>query len=366
MYTASSTFRRLAHSAAVVVVLACIEGGSADAQDPVRLPGVTVKASAPLPGPRLLTGIVVDTAGNTIAGAEVTIPELQRRLYSREDGTFRFDSIPRGDYSMRARKLGYAPQVREFSVDTAGGVAEFKLLPIPHALPPIVSSASRGGLSGVVGDTAFNPIPGAAVRALGGGMETLTDSMGTFFMPVHSGTYMVSIKKAGFADRLVSVTIPSDSGRRITAWLQPFSGERPKDQFWNLADFQHRLAWIPPGSMGGATFYTRDQLLKLNIEWIYDAVEMTCSKNKCAKAYDPKCTVVVNGGPGTSVLSTLTIDDVEAVEVYGGGPTSRPATGGARPVGRGATGGGVAISNSRNARADNHGMSCPQVFVWTR
>jgi len=346
VYTRSSTARRIAQ-VAIGIALICITGESAAAQDPVKLPAVIVKASAPLPGPRLLTGIVVDTAGNTIAGVEITIPDLERRLFSREDGTFRFDSIPRGEYSMRARKLGYAPQVREFSVDTAGGVAEFELLPIAHTLPPMVSSAARRGLAGVVGDTGFNPIAGADVRVLGGGMETQTDSMGTFFMPVHSGTYMVSIRKSGFADRLVSVAIPADSGKRITTWLQPFSGERPKDQFWNVADFQHRLAWIPPGSMRGATFYTRDQLLKLKIEWIYDAVEMTCTKNNCRTAYHRNCRVVVNGGPATAVLSTLTIDDVEAVEVYGGGFSSR-------------------INNTRNAGFDNHGMACPQVYVWTR
>ena len=125
-------------------------------------------------------------------------------------------------------------------MDSLGGIGDFELLPLARALPAIVSSAARGGLSGVVGDTAFQSLPGAEVRVMGEDMVTETDSGGAFFLPVRQGRYMVTITKPGFADRVVGVTIPSDSGRRITAFLQPSSANKPVKEVWNLADLQVR------------------------------------------------------------------------------------------------------------------------------
>jgi hypothetical protein len=269
---------------------------------------------------------------------------------------------------MRARKLGYAPQERAFLVDTAGGSAAFSLMPLARALPPIVSSAARGGLSGVVGDTAFNPIKGAKVRVLSAGIETRTDSLGAFYIPVKPGSYMVAITRDSFASRLVSVAIPRDSGRRITAWLQPRTGAQSQQESWNIANLSERRAWIKQDMTNN--FFTREDLIRLKIEWIYDAVQMTAARNGAKEAYSRNCTVAVNGGASATDLSTLTIDDVESVEVYPSfSSTSNPTVAAAAPKAKHAkVKGGTfgTFTTNPGVIIDNSGLNCPGVYVWLR
>ena len=47
-------------------------------------------------------GVVRDTFELTLDGAELSIPRLKRRTFSRADGTFLFDDVPNGKYSVRA------------------------------------------------------------------------------------------------------------------------------------------------------------------------------------------------------------------------------------------------------------------------
>jgi hypothetical protein len=342
--------------AAFAVVVA---SGDARAQDPTRLPGMTIRAE---PGPHLMVGIVRDTFGFPIEGVDVTIPRYQRRTISRVDGTFRFDELRAGKYEVRARRIGYAPQVRTITVDSLGGIGDFELLPLARALPAVVSSAARGGLSGVVGDTAFQSLPGAEVRVLGKDMVAETDSGGAFYLPVREGRYMVSITKPGFADRVVGVTIPSDSGRRITAFLQPAPGKKPVKEVWNLTDLRARMAWRDKITTG---FYTHEDMEKLGIEWIYDAVHMGTNLMGWSRAPDTECSVIIDGGPRAAVLSSLTVDEVETVEVYAAtlrasdiDNMKRPRGQSSKPV--------VHVSNASVAVASNQGLVCPTVYVWMR
>ena len=339
---------------------------TAVAQDPVKLPGVIVKAAPIPPGPRLMTGVVRDTAEFTLDGAEVSIPRLQRRAFSRADGTFGFDDIAPGRYVVRAKKLGYAPQVRTIEVDSLGGIAEFTLIPVPRALPAVVTSAVRGGLSGVIADTSYTALPDVEVRVMGKGMATETDSSGAFFIPVPAGHYMVTIRKDGYREKVVSVTIPSDSGRSLTAALQPSSGSKPVREAWNLADLAGRMAGR---NKQLTSFYTREDLKNFGIEWIYDAVRMGGMDQ-----YDTDCKVVVDGGPTTADLGALTIDDVESVEIYASSRSKGPSAGTSRrPSGIGQRKNGAATArplvtggNTGRATFENQSRFCPLVYVWLR
>lgn len=338
-----------------------IASGEARAQDPVRLPGVMIRAE---PGPRLMIGLVRDTAGFPIEGVDVSIPRYQRRTNSGVDGIFRFDELRAGTYEVRARRIGYAPQVRKITVDSLGGIGDFELLPLARALPAIVSSAARGGLSGIVGDTAFHTVPGAEVRVMGEGMATQTDSAGTFYFPLRQGRYVVTIRKPGFGDRVVGVTIPADSGRRITAYLQPSLANKPVKEVWNLADLGARMAWRDKLTTG---VYTHEDMEKLGIEWVYDAVHMGTNLMGWARAPDTACRVIVDGGPKIAILSALTVDEVETVEVYGAVARASEGTLSGRGGGRTkASKPGVPISNTSVAAAENQGMLCPTVYAWMR
>ena len=336
------------------------------AQDPVRLPSVSIKEKPTPPGPKLLVGVVKDTSNFSIDGVEITIPSLQKLTYSKGDGSFRFENIPRGTDSVRARKIGYAAQVRSFKVEEQGGVGEFSLLPLARALPTVTTTAVRRGLSGTIGDTAFRAIGGAEVAVLGKNMFATTDSVGGFFLPVPPGGYMLSIKRAGYADKVTSVTIPPDSGRRMTAFLSPRHPTEVR-QAWNIADLQSRRTWSDPLKQ---PMYTREDIQKHEIIWIWDLVSMAARTR-----VDPDCAVVVNGGPALAELSTLTVDDVESVEVLaGGGGLFRPITLPLRPkkgpppkakVPRIDVKASMA-GNTREMIIANFQKACVQVFVWLR
>jgi hypothetical protein len=348
-------------------LLLAIGSRGLEAQDTTtKLPGMVVTAT-PMPGPRIMVGVVRDTAGIPIPGAEIIIPGFARKLYSNAEGIFRFEGVPEGKHRMRARKIGFAPQIREFRLGDEGGMAEFELVPMARALPAIVSSVDRLGISGVVGDTAFNVIPDAVVRLLANGKHTLTDSVGGFHFPADPGQYMLSIVKPGFVDKIVSVTVPKDSGRRITAWLQPQALAVPVREAHNIDDLQSRIAWVKPTDR---VYFTHEDLVKFGSEWVYDALESTRMRNHPPPMvpYSRDCMVVVNGGPSIVNLAYLTVDEVETLEVYLDGGSRRGLVGsislGKR--GRAVTSTPAIYSNRDRAIIQNENRGCPIAYAWLR
>jgi hypothetical protein len=369
MYTKVSTARHALRLGISALLLTFGSPRIALGQDPpTKLPGMVVTAT-PMPGAKIMAGVVRDTAGFPIPGAEVLIPGFERRLIANAEGSFRFDGVPKGKHVMRARKIGYAPQVREFVVGDEGGIAEFELLPVAKALPAMVTSAERPGISGIVGDTSYASIPLAAVRLLGNGKQTLTDSSGAFYLPAEPGKHVVSIKKPGFMDKIVSVTVPKDSGRRIMAWLQPRIAPVPVREAHNIDDMQTRLAWVKPSDR---LYYTHEDLERFGSEWIYDAVQSAWSRDIVPpkrEQYSRDCMVVVNGGPAITNLAHLTVDEVETVEIYVNGSSGR-GTPGTKQLGfRGKTNSSAPASYSNLDRYynENGARVCPRaVYVWLR
>jgi hypothetical protein len=342
------------------------------AQDPIRLHSVDVTAKRPGPGRGLVGGLVRDTADFPLDGVELTIPQLRRRMFSKDDGSFRFDSVPKGKYSIRARKFGYAPQVRNIEVDSMGAAVDFALVRTPRALPALVVSAARSGIFGTVADTAYNYVAGAEVHVLGKDLRARTDSNGTFDLPAPEGHYMLAILKEGYVDRLLSVTVPADSGRRVTAFMQPFGAPRPHREAQNVVDLQSRMAWR---NRQTTAFYTREDLKKLNIEWVYDAMNLGGSGQ-----YSNACSVILDGGPTTATVGNLTVDDIESIEVYsearkGGSPTvlrspkkgGQPVRQASRPAKVPVPFDYVPMTNTNRADVENSDKDCPTaVYIWSR
>src|SRR3954468_20137986 len=108
--------RRLGLALRIVIAAAAVARG----EDPVRLPGVQVTAPMEKPHARAIVGIVRDTLALPVDGAEISIVDLKRRVFAGSDGKFRFDDIKPGEYAVRARKLGYGPQIRTIMVDEDG------------------------------------------------------------------------------------------------------------------------------------------------------------------------------------------------------------------------------------------------------
>lgn len=354
--------------AAVVLVQA------AHAQQPTRLPGVVITAPVDKPGPRVLAGVVRDTFAVAIDSVEITIPSLQRRTHTDTAGKFRFEGLRPGEYQVRARRIGYGPQIRKIVVADDGGIGTFSLLPLHRALPPVIVSAERGGLSGVVGDTAYQAIPGVGVRLLGEDKYTRTDSLGRFFFTVRPGSYMVDIKEDGFQEKIVSVHVPADTGRHMSVFLTPRTGPVPVREVHNVEDFRSRIAWRNHNT---SRIYDHEDLVGMGIEWIHDAVQAGYTISGGRGTIGGGCAAILNGGPATVNIDQLTIDDVESVEVYPGPvgelmPMQRrraPNVVGKKGVAdsRAASNSVFMLSNTDRAQSENAGLNtCTVVYVWSR
>jgi hypothetical protein len=312
-----------------------------------------------------MTGLVRDTSAFPIDSVEISLPALQRRAYTKSDGTFFFSDIKPGKYEVRARKIGYAPQVREFTVDTAGGTGLFMLLPLPYVLRPVVTTIARRGLSGVVGDTSFNALAGAEVHVLGKDAFVQTDSLGQFYIPINSGSYVVRVKQPGFADRLVSVIVPDDSGQRIHVMLEP-SIRRPSiREFHNFDDLNSRLTWRSPAH---TRVYTHAELVQRKIDWVYDAVMIGYHEIHSGQPgmLDKDCYAMVNGGPKITQIGRLTVEDIETVEIYVGSNGPAPRRGRQTPRQTKTTLDHVPITNTDSASWANSTRACATVYVWLR
>jgi hypothetical protein len=340
------------------------------AQDPTRLPVVVVNAVPDAPGPRKMVGVVRDTFAIPIDSVEISIVKLRRRAFTKTDGTFLFTDIKPGKYEVRARKIGYAPQLAEFTVDDSGGTGGFKLLPLTQVLRPVVTTVGRGGISGVVGDTAFNALVGTEIRVVGKGRIATTDSTGQFYIPIEAGSYLLRFKQPGFAERLVSVIVPKDSGERVRVTLAPPAKPLSNREVHNVDDMAERAM---NRSNTNSRVFTRAELQQMKIEWVYDAVEMGYRQVYSGRdgTLDKDCVAMVNGGPDYTEIGKLTVDDIESVEIYNVGqsrqPTNRQA---GKPFGGyqrfGTAQELVPITNTDRAAWANYTKKCTTVYVWLR
>src|SRR6185295_10965735 len=65
----------------------------------------------------MVSGVVVDSAGVPVAGADVQLIGAERATKSAEDGTFEFRHVPPGAVTLRARMMGFAPTALMIELD---------------------------------------------------------------------------------------------------------------------------------------------------------------------------------------------------------------------------------------------------------
>jgi hypothetical protein len=283
-------------------VLAIVAGASAAAQRPTRPPPPQAAR------PRTIVGIVTDTLGNAVDSVDVMVGSLKRHALTTSDGTFRFDDIKPGTYDVSARKLGFFPQLRAVRVGDAGGTLAFELVRTTYALPPVVTTAARIGLSGVVGDTAYNVIADAEITVLATDRHARSDSTGAFYLPVKPGRHIVRVTRPGYAPHMVSVTIPPDSGRRIIVWLTPSDRRGAGRELLMMDSLNDRLIKMNPV---WSKIYTREDIMKTGITEISQLATVGAGKR-----VDERCIAIVDGGPRRVPIWTFSPADLEMMEVY--------------------------------------------------
>jgi hypothetical protein len=173
----------------------------------------------PAATPRTITGIVMDSAHVPLENATVSIKKPRREVRSNARGIFQLSNLDTGTYELTVRRIGHDIAVQSYIVTDTGGVARFCLFQNIQSLPTVVTAVPRGGITGVVGDTALALVRGAEIRLLGENKLTYTDSAGAFFFPAKPGAYSVAVKKKGYGSQVIGVTLPKDSGRKMVIWL---------------------------------------------------------------------------------------------------------------------------------------------------
>lgn len=74
-----------------------------------------------------LSGRVTRAGGDPMGGAAVVLDELRRETRTAEDGTYRFDSLPPGDYHVSVRADGYSSRRAEVAVGAGGATLDLEV-----------------------------------------------------------------------------------------------------------------------------------------------------------------------------------------------------------------------------------------------
>ncbi|MGI8510016.1 MAG: TonB family protein [Gemmatimonadaceae bacterium] len=91
-----------------------------------------------------IAGVVRDTSGAGIAGAEISIAGSDSRAESDEDGKFLFSRVPAGEAAIRVRRLGFTPTSASVVVrDNATAPLSIKVTEVAQALRPVVVHAQQ-------------------------------------------------------------------------------------------------------------------------------------------------------------------------------------------------------------------------------
>jgi len=298
-----------------------------------------------------ISGVVTDSAGRPVENAFVYVSQPQRSVRTGSDGKFRLVALKPGKYTVGVRSLGFREASAKVTVKAEGASVSIVLERTAFSLPSMITTAARGGLSGVVADTGMRPLTGVSVRVIGEPVMLTTDSAGAFFAPLKPGRYLVRIDQKGFARQVVGVTIPDSVGRQMAVWMVP-SRSRPNPVVGaNLFDMHQRVIRATPVFSG---FYSREDLERLGHR---DVQSLT--RTLVGARLNTSCRVVVNGGPRTEPVWRLQTWEIEFVEIY----LTRPERAVTRPNGAPRD----AVLEQRLARASSPKDDCgASIYVWIR
>jgi hypothetical protein len=259
-----------------------------------------------------ITGIVRDTAGAPLGGAEVLLG--QHRATTSPSGAFRVDSLRPGQYAITIRLVGYRPvHSKVVVVASEPTEMEYFMVAAPYLLAPIVVESRRTGIYGAVGDTGYKAAVGARVQVVGPmGGEALTDSMGRFAFPeADHGLYMVRVTYPGYSERRFSVELKRGEGRELGVLLTRATEIRSAVEEGALDDLGHRLA----GSLARERMTTKD-LERHGSGGLCDIAQI---RSEVGRGSGATTTLILNGATvywefDVGSLCSWRADEVELVE----------------------------------------------------
>ena len=257
-----------------------------------------------------VSGIVRDSAsGKPLAGAHIELRRdtVRRVAQTDDEGAFVIAEVTQGLYRLSVRRLGFAVRATDLDVGSTDLAREIMLIPIARDLDTLYVRAGVTGIYGVVGAAeGLRPLADAKVHVLGERRIHLTDSTGTFFVPLRKGgLYVVRITRPGYAHRMFPITVSGavDASRLLDSATTSTPG---LEVLWQ--DFHQRLqrAGINSALLSGSDVRRAG------------SVEQTTTFNARGLVLGGSICVYLNGTPRPGMnLDVVPIDRIEVVELYG-------------------------------------------------
>lgn len=268
--------------------------------------------------PGLLVGRITDPAGAPVAEAVVRATQGSRTVLAQadEDGDYRLAGLAGGKWTISIRRLGFRPAAVDVEMPVEGLRRNFTVERNSPALDPVLVAARWTGVRGTVGDARrIDPLAGASVHIVGAEQGTGTDTLGHFALPLPGGRdALLRVERAGFATRLVSVTVPADGYVELDFALDTVA-EKPLDG-WKWRDLDQRLKFATPR----AVLVSRRDIETSEAVSLLTALQFSRQMRDRGALVDRRACVFVNGVAKPNFpLDAIMADDVEFVEAYPAG-----------------------------------------------
>ena len=300
-----------------------------------------------------LAGVARDSSGAPLADVEVILRDADVATRTNTQGAFTLDARP-ASYTVWFRRLGYRSVEYTWRA-TAGKRVEITVtLPaIPRQLDPVVVRAEedqrakgQASLLGLVLDSSGVAIPDAEVQIVGADIAGTTRANGGFlFKPLKVGTYVVRVRKLGYAPSMTSVQLTESDDHEIVVYLRPLahnlepfvvaerSGYGRDQTAWDELDRRKRFQTFQTRFFGPAdlkSFYGVDletATIRMGLNGTQPSLVQLQTRSingggralpgAVAAADKGYACLLINGKEGIyAKLSLYSTDDIEMLEVY--------------------------------------------------
>lgn len=223
-------------------------------------------------------------------------------------------TLPFGRTHFVVSTLGYEALERDIAIDRPTVSTEFVLHESSQKLSGVEVREKWIGIRGGIGDEVTRePIAGAVVAISRGKIRVVTDSFGRFEIPLAKAEGLVlQIARAGYQSKPVRVDVLNNQPTDVVFFLAP--GKDPLYMKVALGDLGHRMA----ATKINAFTANRQQLNKSGAVTLYDAIVSSGLLHKYHLTMGKTMCLFVNGLARPEFpVSTILVDDVDFIEVYG-------------------------------------------------
>jgi hypothetical protein len=265
-----------------------------------------------------VSGTVTNEASRPIQHALVVLDPTasSRQVRTDRDGRFSFVGVSPGAHVLRVSWVGFSPEERQVEVAASGTIVDVSLRRLTRLDPTVVTARRTGMYGSVISIDSLLPVSGARVEIIGARKADSTSASGTFNFPdIKGGSYILRVKHPLFDSRNFSVVVPVNGGTELDVVLERGRVSRDAHMEMLYREMDTRLTFRG----GNTAFVTREDLKGREKMTLDAAVEFAPEYARRALRYLSDVCVFVDGilKPGMT-LRELAVEDIEAIEFYGG------------------------------------------------